>query len=73
MRCSKAKLIAVLLIFSVIVGLELYLSRSKGAGQSAGQFSNEWRSVEKPHETWISGKKRHNQQSLSLQSLYVFF
>jgi len=62
MKCSKAKLIAVLLIFSVIVGLELHLSRSKGGGQSTGQFSSEWKSVEKPHETWISGKKQHNQQ-----------
>ena len=56
MRCSKVKLIIILLIFSTIVGLELFRSHWNGDGQSAELFSSERRSEENPNESWISGK-----------------
>ena len=62
MRCSKVKLIAVLLIFGVVVGLQLLLSHSEGnveqGSHLTGLLSRRWRSSELKSrgETWISGK-----------------
>ena len=57
MRCSKVKLIIILLIFSTIMGLEPFRSHWNGRdGQSAELFSSERRSEENPNESWISGK-----------------
>ena len=56
MRCSKVKIVVVLLICSIIVGLEMFLLHSKGDEQSLRELSSKFRSEEKPSESWISGK-----------------
>ena len=53
MRCSKVKIVAVLLICSIIVGLAMFLLHSKDGEQ---KLSSGFRSEEKPSESWISGK-----------------
>ena len=62
MRCSKVKLVAVVLIFSVAAGLHLLHSILEGGDRTGPHltrpFSSEWRSSEaRPQEeSWISGK-----------------
>lgn len=60
MRCSKVKIIGVLLIFSIVAGVHLLLSHSEVHDRKGSHLARLWRSSEtKPHaqgETWISGK-----------------
>ena len=59
MRCSKVKLVALVLIFSVAAGLHLLLSISEDDDRPGSHLthSSEWRSEAKPQEeSWISGK-----------------
>ena len=61
MRCSKVRVIVVVLIFSIVAGVQLLLSHSGGDDREGSHltplFSSKWRSEAKTQgETWISGK-----------------
>ena len=71
MRCSKVKIVAAVLIFSMIVGMEMFFSYTKDDGQSL--LSSAFRSEEKPSASWISGKTKPQSSTLNKSSVAFTF
>lgn len=65
MRFSKVRLIAVLSLFSVIVGLELFFSYTYGDKQSKRLSSPE-------EKSWISGESNNSNTKLPLRQCCSF-